>query len=127
MVNLSALDMFMDSLEEGVLFLNRDRQVVAINAAAEAMLGQERGEIRGRLCPSVFTGNPCATTCAECGSCSLAPGTGANRKDQDITFNQPDGRTIFLKMWALLLPPEDRSSSAPSCCATALARWNSSK
>ena len=106
MVSLSALDMFMDSLEEGVLFLNRDRQVVAINAAAEAMLGQERGEICGRLCPSVFAGNPCATTCAEHGNCSLTSSAGADRKNQDITLKQPDGRTIFLKMWALLLPED---------------------
>jgi hypothetical protein len=63
-----------------VLFLNRDRQVVAINAAAEAMLGQERGETAPAV-PDMFTAI-LRHDLRGVRSCSPAPGTGANRKDR---------------------------------------------
>jgi two-component system, NtrC family, response regulator HydG len=105
MLTLSSLDTFLDSLEEGVLFLDGMRRVVAINEAATEMIGQREEEVLHHLCPSVFAGTACAQACDARGTCSLLPHTGATRKVQDIALKQPSGTRVFLRMWALLLPP----------------------
>ena len=54
MITLSGLRQFLDNLEEGILFLDQQRQVVAINEAASRMLGQNHDNILNKLCPSLF-------------------------------------------------------------------------
>lgn len=74
MITLTALNQFLDNLEEGILFLDRQRHVVAVNRAARQMLGKGQDEILGRFCPSLFQGTACARNCERQGSCALMTG-----------------------------------------------------
>jgi two-component system, NtrC family, response regulator HydG len=107
MLTLSALEVFLDSLEEGVLFLDSARRVVAINAAATQMIGQGQERVLSELCPSIFASTRCAQACNERGYCTLMPQEGATKKIQDIVLKPPNGSAVYLRMWALLLPPND--------------------
>lgn len=104
MFTLATLSTFLDSLEEGVLFLDRARRVVAVNEAATRMLGRNQEAVLDRLCPTIFAGSPCAQACESRGDCTLMPSKDMNRKVQDIDLHQPDGLSVCLRMWALLLP-----------------------
>ncbi len=104
--SLSLLTPFLDSLEEGVLFLDRDRRLVSINRAATVMVGRAPEGVIGQLCPSLFKGTACARACAERGDCSLLPSRGKSSQTLDLTLERQDGVQIFLRMWAILLPEE---------------------
>lgn len=107
MFTLSALSAFLDNLEEGVLFLDKARRVMAINEAATRMIGFSQEGVLNQLCPSIFAGTRCAYACEERGSCTLPREKGTDKKIQDITLRQPGGGTLSLRMWAFLLPPNE--------------------
>lgn len=115
MINtLNTLRDFFDCLEEGIIFLDNDRQAVAINLAASRMLGQERNKVIGTLCPSLFKETHCSKACSERGYCSLTKSiktsSAGPSKTQDLTMSGPDGVPIYLRMWAMILPPEESSA-----------------
>ena len=112
MQTLGTLRVFLDSLEEGVLFLDAGRNVLEMNLAAKRMLGQVDDSFIGRLCPSLFVGTACARECEIRGHCSLMRAQDQSRKIQDVVLKAPDGTEISLRMWAMLLPPAD---SGPTC------------
>jgi two-component system, NtrC family, response regulator HydG len=112
MQSLGTLRVFLDSLEEGVLFLDAGRNVLEMNLAAKRMLGQVDDSFIGRLCPSLFVGTACARECEIRGHCSLMRAQDQSRKIQDVVLKAPDGSEISLRMWAMLLPPGD---SGPTC------------
>lgn len=107
MPSLATLRVFLDSLEEGVLFLDTGRKVLEMNLAARRMLGQADDSFTGRLCPSLFVGAACARECETRGHCSLTPAQYENRKIQDVVLKGADGTEISLRTWAMLLPPND--------------------
>lgn len=45
MIALESLNVFLDSLEEGIIFLDKSRRVVAINKAAQQMIGGRREDV----------------------------------------------------------------------------------
>ncbi|MBW7902762.1 MAG: sigma 54-interacting transcriptional regulator [Rhodocyclaceae bacterium] len=104
MADLMMYEAFLDALEEGVLFLDAGRRILAINGAAAQMLGQDGETLVGRLCPSLFPGTACARRCEQRGVCSLTPDAGADRKVQDVVLKGADGRERSLRMWAMLIP-----------------------
>jgi len=104
---IAALKVFLDTLEEGVLFLDTHRRVVEINEAAMQVLGRDSGQLIERLCPTLFVGTQCARTCEVRGGCALTPSPGEARKSQDVTLERSDGSEVALRMWAMLLPPND--------------------
>lgn len=107
-ISLASLDIVLGKLEEGILFLDEQRNVVAINEAAAHMIGREHDEIVGKLCPNLFPSTPCARTCEESGKCSLMAGTSHESKlVQDIAVARPDGALIPLHMWATALPQDE--------------------
>jgi transcriptional regulator with PAS, ATPase and Fis domain len=106
MNTIASLKTLLDSLEEGVLFLDAHRRVVGINAAATQLLGSNDRDVIGKLCPSLFAGTQCAHECATRGHCSLVPEAAAARKTQDITLKRGDAE-VTLRMWAMLLPLND--------------------
>jgi transcriptional regulator with GAF, ATPase, and Fis domain len=112
MQSLVTLRVFLDSLEEGVLFLDSGRKVLEMNLAAQRMLGQVDASFVGQLCPSLFVGTACARECEIRGHCSLVRAQDESRKIQDVVLKGPDGADISLRMWAMLLPPSD---SGPTC------------
>jgi two-component system, NtrC family, response regulator HydG len=112
MQSLVTLRVFLDSLEEGVLFLDDGRKVLEMNQAAQRMLGQVDHSFVGQLCPSLFAGTACARECEIRGHCSLVRAQDESRKIQDVVLKTPDGADISLRMWAMLLPPND---SALTC------------
>lgn len=101
---LEALHPFLDSLEEGVLFLDRKLRVLAINGAASKMIGQESEQIMGHLCPTLFSGTECAKKCAQTKKCVLTPSSSQKATTLDLSLDRPGGVQIFLKMWAIRLP-----------------------
>jgi two-component system, NtrC family, response regulator HydG len=112
MQSLVTLRVFLDSLEEGVLFLDAGRKVLQMNLAAQRMLGQADESFVGNLCPSLFVGTACARECEIRGHCSLMRAQDQSRKTQDVVLKGPDGADISLRMWAMLLPADD---SGPTC------------
>ncbi|MBI2308206.1 MAG: sigma 54-interacting transcriptional regulator [Rhodocyclales bacterium] len=104
MADLTMYEGFLDALEEGVLFLDAGRRILAINKAAASMVQQHSAALVGRLCPSLFPGSACARSCEMRGVCSLTPADGADRKIQDIVLKGGDGRERALRMWAMLIP-----------------------
>lgn len=112
MQSLATLRVFLDSLEEGVLFLDSGRKVLEMNLAAQRMLGQVDHSFVGNLCPSLFAGTACARECEVRGHCSLMRAQDEDRKVQDVILKGADGADLSLRMWAMLLPPND---SALAC------------
>ena len=103
-ISLANLNTVLEKLEEGVLFLDEQRNIVAINQAATQMIGRKQGDVVGMSCPSVFPGTPCAQTCEESGKCSLMVGAAKeNKLVQDIVAARPDGVLVPLHMWATAL------------------------
>jgi len=107
MLTLPGLRQFLDNLEEGVLFLDQERHVVAINEAASRMLGQDHDTILNKLCPSLFQGTSCARSCGKRGHCTLMANAKGGKKIQDLVVQRPDGTLIPLRMWAMVLPTSE--------------------
>ncbi len=108
LIDLPSLGIFLDSLEEGVLFLDHDRRIVVVNEAAERMVSVGFNDaILDQLCPSVFASTPCAGNCQAQGRCVLAPQPGADRMVQDIELEGPGATPLYLRMWAMLLPADN--------------------
>lgn len=107
MNELPMFDPFLNSLEEGVLFLDKDRTIISANRAAAEMLGHDKSNLTGKLCPHVFTGTACARACDMHGSCALTPDNEEYFGPQDIVLQRPDDPPIYLRMWAIYLPQED--------------------
>jgi transcriptional regulator with PAS, ATPase and Fis domain len=116
MSDLTMYSGFLDALEEGVLFLDAGRKILAINKAASRMVQQHSASLVGRLCPSLFPGSACARNCEARGVCSLTPEEGTDRKVQDLVLKGGDGMERSLRMWAMLVP----SSTAGVHCAIIL-------
>ena len=107
-ISLASLGMVMETLEEGVLFLDEQRNIVAINPSAAHMIGREHDDIVGKSCPTVFPGTPCARICEESGKCSLMEGTlEGDKLVQDFVVARPDGGLVPLHMWATALPMDE--------------------
>ena len=111
MITLPAFRQFLDNLEEGVLFLDQKRHVVAINEAASHMLGQQHDNILNKLCPSIFQGTACARSCEKRGHCTLMNNAIQGKKVQDLVVNRPDGVLVPLRMWAMVLPSDEQIES----------------
>ena len=107
MPSLATLQVFLDSLEEGVLFLDPARRVLEMNSAAARMIGRDNRRVVDELCPTLFRGTECARACEARGECSLTPAKGEDDKVQNIVVRSPAGADIPLRMWAMLLPPND--------------------
>ncbi len=106
-ISLKSLGIVLEKLEEGVFFLDKQRNVVEINQAAMQMIGQKRDDIIGKSCPSLFPSTPCAHTCEQSGRCSLMTDTAQeNKLVQDIVVSRPDGVLVPLHMWATALPKD---------------------
>lgn len=107
---LKTLAPFLDSLEEGVLFLDKQRRLVSINQAASTMIGQSSQLLIGKLCPSLFKGTACAKACAKRDDCTLLPTQDQSTQTLELALDREDGSQLFLRMWAILLPEEEQSA-----------------
>lgn len=116
MVTLSELKQVFDNLDEGIVFIDQDRRIVAINEAASRMLGQDRDAALNKLCPSLFQGTDCAENCAKNDHCTLMVETKHERQLQDLVVRRPDGVLVQLQMWAIVLP----SNGPTKHCAVVL-------
>jgi two-component system response regulator HydG len=106
MITLAGLTHFLDNLEEGILFLDQRRHVVAVNEAARQMLGRRNDEILNRLCPGLFQGTACARNCEKEGNCTLMASMNEEKLVQDLVIQRPDGELVPLRMWAMVLPSD---------------------
>jgi PAS domain-containing protein len=102
------VDIVIDNLEEGILFLDKERHVVTINKAALEMIGQKesvdiREDIIDQLCPDLFPGASCAKDCEESGICSLMDQDIEKERVEEITFSGLNGKIVTLRMRAIAL------------------------
>lgn len=112
MITFPGLKQVFDNLDEGILFLDQQRRVIAINEAATRMLGQDHATIINRLCPSLFQGTACAKECEKRGHCALMVNAKSeSKKIQDLVVQRPDGASIQLRMWAMVLPHDAVAST----------------
>lgn len=116
-MTVSVLKLFLDSLEEGVLLLDNNRHVVAANQAARQVIGHKKENLTGLLCPTVFKGTECASACEKRGYCSIILTPNWKAPDQDIVLQRSDNSSVFLRMWAISLPPTE---DLPFSCAIIL-------
>jgi two-component system response regulator HydG len=107
MIDITSLGMFLDGLEEGVLFLDGGLCITAANKAAEQMLGNDAGSLLNHFCPTIFSGTHCAVECKGTASCTLVPKSGNDKAIQDIELKRPTGASLFLRIWALRLPTDN--------------------
>ncbi|MBF0421686.1 MAG: sigma-54-dependent Fis family transcriptional regulator [Magnetococcales bacterium] len=101
---------FLDGLEEGVIFLDEKRYVMAINRAASRMINQDYESVVGRLCPTLFEGVRCAQACTAQRGCSLVPSQAQMSRTLDLTLKQPERTPIVLRMWSVLLAGKEKSA-----------------
>lgn len=107
MSSIATLRNFLDSLEEGVLFLDADRRVLDMNRAAAVTIGRNEAQIIDHFCPVLFSGTDCAKECELRGHCSLTPAHDEGGKVQDVVVKGANGRDVPVRMWAMLLPPNE--------------------
>lgn len=107
MLTIDMLKLFLDSLEEGVLFLDRNRRVLAANRAARQLIRLEDDRLVDQLCPAIFRETACAQACEKRGSCALVHDSKTGGMVQDIVLERPDNASAFLRMWSILLPPAE--------------------
>ena len=107
MMDIASLGMFLDGLEEGVLFLDEGLCVVAANKAAEQILGNNAGSLMNHFCPTIFSGTHCAVACRGVDTCTLVPKSDNDKIVQDIELKRPTGTSLFLRIWALRLPTDN--------------------
>lgn len=104
MIAIESLNTFLDSLEDGVIFLDKDRRAVTVNKAAQQMIGMQRDDILNQFCPSIFSGTDCARACESRSCCNLAPKKGKDRVVEDVALKQANGTPLFIRKWATMLP-----------------------
>lgn len=104
MNNLSELKPVLDNLEEGVVFIDQQRHVMAINKAACQLLGQNSDTVINKLCPDIFQGMDCARDCKKNDRCTRMHGAKQEENFQDVSVKRPDDVLIGLRMIALGLP-----------------------
>lgn len=104
MLDVASLGMFLDSLEEGVIFLDEGLCVAAANKAAEQLLGNDAGSLLNHFCPTIFSGTHCASACRGGDTCTLVPKSSKDKIVQDIELKRPTGASLSLRIWALRLP-----------------------
>lgn len=104
----SDVDIVIDNLEEGILFLDSSRHVITINQAALRMLGQKKAfnikeDIIDQLCPALFPGASCAQDCEQTGICSLMNQDAEKEKVEELSFTALNGKKVTLQMRAIAL------------------------
>jgi len=120
-IALPDLALLVDGLEEGILFLDKDRRIVTINKSARNMFGLSENQqadkrIIGQLCQNMLPGAPCAIDCSRSKCCSLMPQGSKTERTEEVTFEGPDGKTLVLNMRAIALS----ESSTVARCAVVL-------
>src|SRR3989338_4441514 len=113
-ISIDGLNTVINNLEEGIMFLDKDRSVVAINHAALDMVGHHNEQLIGSMCMSLFQGTECGRYCTQKGYCSLLD-LDKEKKVHDLDLLRPDDTMISLRMWAIPLPGEH-----PAACAVIL-------
>jgi transcriptional regulator with PAS, ATPase and Fis domain len=120
-IALPDLALLVDSLEEGILFLDKDRRIVTINKSARNMFGLSENQqadksIIGQLCQNMLPGVPCAIDCNRDKRCSLVPQGSKKERVEEVAFEDPDGKTLVLNLRAIALS----ESSTVARCAVVL-------
>jgi PAS domain-containing protein len=102
--NLSELKRVFDKLEEGVVFIDRQRRVTAINKAACKLIGLDEAAALNRLCPDLFRGMDCAKECKKYDHCRRMADAQLEGKFQEISIQRADDAIIGLHLSAIDLP-----------------------
>lgn len=113
MMSIPTLKLFLDSLEEGVMFLDKERNVVAFNQAATQITGKGEARLINHLCPSIFTRTTCAIQCKKRDVCTMTRENTDSDIIQDVTLHRPNQSSVHIRMRAIIFPPGEGSS--PYC------------
>lgn len=111
------LAFIVDNLEEGIIFLDKNRRIVTINKSAKNMIGLDEGQqtgdgVVGQLCPDLFPGAACAGDCARNEMCSLMTQSLEKEKFEEITFDGPGGQSLALNLRTIALSESDTVACA---------------
>ena len=110
-IKLPDLSYIIDNLEEGILFLDKDRRILSINKSAMGMIGQvEDGAVKiiDQLCPDLFPGASCAKECEHSGVCSLIMRNHLEtEKVEEVTLNGPGDTMVSLNLRGIAIASED--------------------
>jgi len=104
MNNLSELKPVFDNLDEGVVFIDQQRHVRAINKAACRLLGQDSDAAFNKLCPDIFQGMDCARECKKNDRCTRMHEAKPEENFQDVSVKRPDNVLVGLRLLAIGLP-----------------------
>jgi len=121
LISLPDLSFVVDNLEEGILFLDKERRIVTINKSALNMIGQKEDgdvniDILNQLCPKLFPGAACAKKCEKSGICALMTQDMERERVEEVTFSGPDNTMVSLNLRAIALS----SGSTLARCAILL-------
>lgn len=104
MTSLSELRPVFDNLDEGIVFIDQQRRVIAINKAACQLLGQNSGAVLNKPCPDVFFGVDCAKDCKKNDQCARILEANQEGKPIDISIRRPDNVLVNVRVSAIDLP-----------------------
>jgi len=102
--NMSELKRVFDNLDEGIVFIDPLRRVIAINKAACHLLGRDSDAVLNKLCPDIFRGMDCAKDCKKHDHCTRISDAEHEGRFQDTSVQRPDEVVIGLHMMAIGLP-----------------------
>lgn len=102
--NLSELKPVFDNLEEGVVFIDQQRRVIAINKAACQLMGQDSDSVLNKPCPDVFFGVDCAKDCKKNDQCTRMMEARREGKFVEVSVRRPDNVLVNLRVMAIDLP-----------------------
>ena len=90
----------LDSLEDGVYFVDRDRRLLFWNKAAEQLTGFARSEIVGRGCPDNILCHADANGHVRCSNgCPLEQVMSTGKPDQvDVFLHHKDGHRVPVRV-----------------------------
>jgi len=98
-----SLEKIWDAMEEGVLIIDRELNIVAMNRAAERMTGVYHGAARGRPCFELCGSGFCERVC----SVKEMLQSGESCEDFDLVLQPKDGRRRVVRVHSVLLRGED--------------------
>ncbi len=107
------IEMMVDSVDVGLMFLNSRARVYLFNTAAERITGRLRSDVLGRSCRQVF---PPTGICADQCVFSAIRGCAKEKHEHIVSYRTPEGRERSLR---IVLSPTKTASNRP-CGVTAV-------
>jgi PAS domain S-box-containing protein len=97
----------LDELNIGAFTVNLQRSITSMNYAAQALMGLDESEVKGKDCREIFTGVPCLV------NCFLRGDSGCQKDEPDVEIKDEDDRKHILTR--LATPIYDPNQNVAGC------------